>query len=69
MAHLLESPSAGSILRQAFFLECVIDVPGVGNSFPLQYGCLEDPMDRGAWQATIHGVAKSQTRLSMGVPV
>ena len=30
----------------------------------LQYSCLENPMDRGAWQATVHGVAKSQTRLS-----
>ena len=28
---------------------------------PLQYSCLENPMDRGAWQATVHGVAKSQT--------
>ena len=31
---------------------------------PLQYSCLEDPMDRGAWQAAVHGVAKSRTRLS-----
>ena len=31
---------------------------------PLQYSCLENPMDRGAWQTTVHGVAKSQTRLS-----
>ena len=30
---------------------------------PLQYSCLENPMDRGAWQATVHGVAKSQTQL------
>ena len=30
---------------------------------PLQYSCLENPMDRGAWQATVHGVAKSRTRL------
>ena len=37
---------------------------GVGNSNPLQYPCLENSMDRGAWQATIHGVAKSQTQLS-----
>jgi len=34
--------------------------PGVGNENPLQYSCLETPMDRGAWQATVHGVAKSQ---------
>ena len=37
---------------------------GEGNGNPLQYFCLENPMDRGAWQATIHGVAKSQTQLS-----
>ena len=36
----------------------------VGNSTPLQYSCLENPMDRGAWRATVHGVAKSWTRLS-----
>ena len=33
--------------------------PGKGNGNPLQYSCLENPMDRGAWQATAHGVAKS----------
>jgi len=38
--------------------------PGEGNGNLLQYSCLENPMDRGAWQATVHGVAKSQTRLS-----
>ena len=37
--------------------------PGGGHGNPLQYSCLENPMDRGAWQATVHGVAKSQTRL------
>ena len=36
---------------------------GGGNGNPLQYSCLENPMDRGAWQATVHGVAKSQTQL------
>ena len=35
-----------------------------GNGNPLQYSCLENPMDRGAWWAAVHGVAKSQTRLS-----
>ena len=34
------------------------------NGNPLQYSCLENPMDRGAWQATVHGVAKNWTRLS-----
>ena len=33
--------------------------PRVGNGNPLQYSCLKNPMDRGAWQATVHGVAKS----------
>ena len=47
----------------------IIDVqlgrsPGGGNGNPLQYFCLENPMDRGAWWATVHGVAKSWTRLS-----
>ena len=35
--------------------------PGEGNDNPLQYSCLENPMDRGAWWATVHGIAKSQT--------
>ena len=38
--------------------------PGEGNGNPLQYSCLENPMDWGAWEATAHGVAKSQTLLS-----
>ena len=33
---------------------------GEGNFYPLQYSCLENPMDRGAWRATVHGVAMSQ---------
>ena len=36
--------------------------PGEGNGNPLQYNCLENSMDRGAWQATVYGVAKSQTQ-------
>ena len=38
--------------------------PGEGNGNPLQYSCLENPMDRGIWWATVHGVTKSQKRLS-----
>ena len=37
---------------------------GEGNVTPLQYSCLENPMDRGAWYATVYGVAKSWTQLS-----
>ena len=38
--------------------------PEEGNGNPFQYSCLENPMDGGAWWATVHGVAKSRTRLS-----
>ena len=38
--------------------------PGGGNGNPLQYSCLENPTDSGAWWTTVHGVAKSRTRLS-----
>ena len=37
--------------------------PGGGHGNPLQYSCLENPMDRGAWRATVHRVTKSQTQL------
>ena len=40
------------------------DSPGEGNDNPLQYSCMENPMDGGAWQAIVHGVAKSRARLS-----
>ena len=36
-------------------------IPGEGNGNPFLYSCLENPMDRGAWQVTVHGVTKSQT--------
>ena len=38
--------------------------PGEGNGYPLQYSCLENPMDRGVWWVTIHGISESQTQLS-----
>ena len=38
--------------------------PGEGNSNPLRYSCLGNPMDRGSWEATVHRFARSQTRLS-----
>ena len=43
--------------------------PGEGNGNSLQYFCLENPMDRGAWQATVHGVAKCRTQLSTHVHI
>ena len=56
---MLKNPLAdagimGSILGSGRF-------PGGGNGNLLQYSCLGNPMDRGAWQAIVHGVAKSQT--------
>ena len=42
----------------------LVMIIGEGDGTPLQYSCLENPMDRGAWKAAVHGVAKSQTRLS-----
>ena len=50
-------------------IRCTASIPGLGRSpggghcHPLQYFCLENPMDRGAWRATVHGVTKSWTRL------
>ena len=46
------------------FWVCLEDDVGEGNGTPLQYSCLENPMDGGAWWAAVHGVAKSGTRLS-----
>ena len=53
---------SGSILGSGRF-------PGGGNGNPLWYSCLENPMDREAWQVSVHGVAKSQTQLSDWVPM
>ena len=44
--------------------EAIESVSSEGNGSPLQYSCLENPMDGGAWWAAVHGVAKSRTRLS-----
>ena len=46
-----------------FFKESVYHLPREGNGTPLQYYCLENPMDRGAWQATVHEIARSQTQI------
>ena len=47
-----------------FHIYVLVYCIGKGNGTPLQYSCLENPMDGGAWWAAVHGVAKSQTRLS-----
>ena len=51
-------------LRDTDFIPRSGRSPGEGHGNPLQYSCLENSMDREAWQATVRGVAKSQTRLS-----
>ena len=47
----------------------VRSTPGVGNGKPLQYSCLDNSKDRRAWQATVYGVAKSGTQLSMHIHI
>ena len=56
-AHAGDARDLGSILGSG-------RSPGVGNGNPLQYSCLENPMDIGAWQATVHGVTKSWIQLT-----
>ena len=50
-------------VTDASLISGLVRSSGEGNGNPLQYSCLENYMDRGAWQATVHGVAKSQTGL------
>ena len=52
--------NAGSI-RDAGSIPGSVSSPGGGSGYPLQYSCLENPMDRGGWQAAVHMVAKSRT--------
>jgi len=49
--------------NRAFFCKVIVGYEE-GNGNPLQYSCLENPMDRGAWWVAVHGVARSRTRLS-----
>ena len=64
------SPVAQTVKRLAYNAGQRGSIPGLGrssgegNGKPFQYSCLENPVDRGAWWATVHGVAKSRTRLS-----
>ena len=52
------------ILNEANYIESTYDCFREGTGTPLQYSCLENPMDGGAWWAAVHGVTKSRTRLS-----
>ena len=62
--YLDQSYSKASALNLDSKLLLLQLIMGEGNGTPLQYCCPENPMDRGAWWAAVHGVAKSQTRLS-----
>ena len=63
-------PGGSDGKASAYNAEDLGSIPGLGrspgeeNGYPLQYSCLENSMDRGAWRATLHGVTKSQTKLS-----
>ena len=57
-------PASAGDVRDSGLIPGLGRSPGGGNGNPLQYSCLENPMDRGAWQATVHRVAKSRTQLS-----
>ena len=57
-------PANPGDIRDAISISGLGRYPGEGNGNPLQYSCLENPMDRGAWQAIVHRVAQSRTRLS-----
>ena len=57
----LISPQTQHLLLLVLLIRALL---GEGNGTPLQYSCLENPMDGGAWQAAVHGVARSRTLLS-----
>ena len=56
-------PASAGDVRDTGLIPGLGRSPGGGHGNPLQYSCLENPMERGAWQATVHGVSKSQTQL------
>ena len=67
--YVLGFPGGSDGKESAWNAADLISIPGLGrsgegNGNPLQYSCLENPMDGGAWKAAVHGVAKSWTRLS-----
>ena len=66
--YLLRASQVAQIVKSLLAVQETLSesgrTPGEGNGNPLQYSCLENPMDGGAQQATVHGVAKSQMQLS-----
>ena len=54
----------GTMYNMINIISMLYVIYGEGNGNPLQYSCLENPMDRGAWWAVVHGVTKSRTQLS-----
>ena len=56
-------PASAGDMRDAGMIPESGRSPGGGHAYPLQYSCLENPMNRGAWWTAVHGVAKSWTRL------
>ena len=59
-----KSPASAGDTRDTSLIPGLGRSPGEGDSNPLWYSCLEDPIDRGAWWAAVHGVTKSRTQLS-----
>ena len=57
------SPANAGDVRDTGLIPGLERSPGVGNGNPVQYSCLENSMDKGAWQTIVHGVAESQTQL------
>ena len=67
MVHLVKNPSANAGVGREGSIPGLGRSPGGGNGNPLQYSCLGNPMDRGAWRATVHEVTKIQTQLSQKI--
>ena len=57
------SPASAGVIRDVGSIPGLGTFPGGGHGHSLQYSCLENPMDRGAWQVAVHRVAQSCTRL------
>ena len=64
MLEVKDPPASAGDLRNAGSIPESEKYLGEGNGNPLQYSCVENPMDGGAWRATVHRVTKSRTRLS-----